>query len=260
MKCAARLAMILATFDYPSFVSQFLQIGAFTTVLVVRVVPKIVSPSHAWKETVSIMCFGLSPFAESFQLALTTIRVGNLAVGLMILAQNMLWCAAHMEATRKLASILLQSEGLLYSQWFPGIENVVADALSQDFHTPDDKLMSLLSSLVPQQIPPHFHISPVPKETHSWVISLLRKQPSTKQSPKEPQRSKLLLGRDGRSISSPSASATASSLTISSRTSAHTPFDLAQRWQCSSPTRQSSSSCYKVDGRPTLSFDTLGSR
>ena len=125
---------------------------------------------------------------------------------------------AHMEATRKLASILLQSEGLLYSQWFPGIENVVADVLSRDFHIPDDKLISLLSSLVPQQIPPLFHISPVPKEIYSWVISLLRKQPSTKQSPKEPQRSKLLRGRDGRSILHPSASATTPSSTISSRT------------------------------------------
>ena len=91
MKCAARLAMILATFDDPSFVSQFLQIGAFTTVLVVRVVPKIISPSHAWKETVSIVCSGLSSCAESFQHALATIRVGNWAVGLMILAPIMQW-------------------------------------------------------------------------------------------------------------------------------------------------------------------------
>ena len=91
MKCADRLTMTLVAFDEPPFVSQFLQIDAFTIVLVVRVVQKIVSPSCAWKETVPIVCFGASPRAERFQHALTTIRVRNWAVGLMILAPIMQW-------------------------------------------------------------------------------------------------------------------------------------------------------------------------
>ena len=91
MKCADRLAMALVTFDEPPFVSQFLQIGAFTIVLMVRVVQKKISPSCASKETVFTVCFGVSPCAEGFQHALTTIRVGNWAVGLMILAPIMQW-------------------------------------------------------------------------------------------------------------------------------------------------------------------------
>ena len=115
---------------------------------------------------------------------------------------------AHMESARKLASILIESEGLLYSQWFPGIENDVADVLSRDFHIQDDRLTMLLHSFVPQQMHPDFHISPMPSEISSWVISLLHRQPSTKQSPKVPQRSKLLRGIDGNSTWQPSASAT----------------------------------------------------
>ena len=91
MKCAARLVILLATFDEPPFVSQVLQIGAFSIVLVVRVVPKIISPSHAWKEIVSILCFGVSPCAERPQYAPTTIRLRNWANGMVILAQIMQW-------------------------------------------------------------------------------------------------------------------------------------------------------------------------
>ena len=108
---------------------------------------------------------------------------------------------AHMEAARKLATLLIDSNGTLYSQWFPGIENIIADVLSRDFHLSDDELTSLLSSHAPDQMPPLFHISPVPPEISSWLTSLLRTQPPTMQSPKAPVRSKLLLGVDGSSTS-----------------------------------------------------------
>ncbi len=62
-----------------------------------------------------------------------------------------------------------------YSQWFPGVENQVADALSRDDDRSDEKLTKILRSHCPSQVPQHFEIVPLPSEIISWLTSLLRR-------------------------------------------------------------------------------------
>jgi hypothetical protein len=77
---------------------------------------------------------------------------------------------------RKLANIIMSTESCLYSQWFEGNENCVADSLSCDFHIPDFHLQHLLCSTFPLQVPFGFKILPLPTEIVSWLMSLLLKQ------------------------------------------------------------------------------------
>lgn len=82
---------------------------------------------------------------------------------------------------RKLASLVIDTETCLYSQWFPGDENQIADALSRDFHLNDDDLTHLIVHSIPTQAPFGFKIFPIPLEVYSWVICLLHNQPSKQQ-------------------------------------------------------------------------------
>ena len=60
-----------------------------------------------------------------------------------------------------------------YSQWFPGKENCVADALSRDFHLSDVDLTHLILNNFSSQVPHSFHIVPLPSVIISWMTSLL---------------------------------------------------------------------------------------
>jgi hypothetical protein len=82
---------------------------------------------------------------------------------------------------RKLASLVMDSESCLYSQWFPGNSNNIADALSRDHLTPNNKLCSLLLSLFPEQTPAGLTISEIPNEMQSWLSSLLLRLPKQQQ-------------------------------------------------------------------------------
>jgi hypothetical protein len=97
---------------------------------------------------------------------------------------------------RKLASIIIEAESCLYSQWFQGDDNQVADSLSRDFHLNDTELTKLILTSIPEQVPFGFKIHPIPQEIYSWVTCLLHNQPSTQQWSQEPIRSKLWLGKD----------------------------------------------------------------
>jgi hypothetical protein len=48
-----------------------------------------------------------------------------------------------------------------YSQWFPGIKNQVADALSRDMDRTDEELTQILFTHVPSQMPNSFKIVPI---------------------------------------------------------------------------------------------------
>ena len=54
------------------------------------------------------------------------------------------------ETARHIAITMMRNELKLYSQWFPGEKNEVADSLSRDFHIPHAKLTTLLKSTAPQ--------------------------------------------------------------------------------------------------------------
>jgi hypothetical protein len=64
-----------------------------------------------------------------------------------------------------------------YSQWFAGMLNNMADALSWDWHLSANELTFLLHCHFPQQTPTHFEISPLPKEISYWLILLLQQLP-----------------------------------------------------------------------------------
>ena len=85
---------------------------------------------------------------------------------------------AKLKAARDLAQTLIRSESMLYTQWFPGKDNLVADSLSRDLHLPPNVLTNLLSSSIPEQLPPQFSLSPLPKELDSWLSSTLAKLPA----------------------------------------------------------------------------------
>ncbi len=100
----------------------------------------------------------------------------------------------QLATARKLADILLETESCLYSQWFPGEKNVIADSLSRDFHIDDSNLSSLLTAYFPDQVPFGLHLLPVPPNIISWLTCLLLSQPQELPWSKEPTRSKFVLG------------------------------------------------------------------
>ncbi len=83
----------------------------------------------------------------------------------------------QLTTARQIATIILESESCLYSQWFPGKFNDVSDACSRDFHLSDIEITNLILSSIPNQVPNGFRISNPPQEIVSWLTSLLQSQP-----------------------------------------------------------------------------------
>jgi hypothetical protein len=90
-----------------------------------------------------------------------------------------------------------------YSQWFPGIKNNVADALSREMDLSDDTLTKLLRLSFPKQTPENFIIVPLPNEIFSWLTSLLQQMPVYERFREEHTRTTLGRGFDGSSTASP---------------------------------------------------------
>jgi hypothetical protein len=107
----------------------------------------------------------------------------------------------QLATARKLADILIETESCLFSQWFTGALNNIADSLSRDFHIESSHLCSLLLSHFPDQAPFGLTILPVPPEIVYWLTSLLRSQPLPEPWSKEPTRSKFALGLDSNATS-----------------------------------------------------------
>jgi hypothetical protein len=108
----------------------------------------------------------------------------------------------QLSSARRLAAILLEANCCLFSQWFPGNYNSIADSLSRDFHINDGHLSNLLPSHFPHQAPFGLTILPVPPEIVSWLTCLLLSQPQKEPWSKEPTRSKFALGVISENISS----------------------------------------------------------
>jgi hypothetical protein len=88
-----------------------------------------------------------------------------------------------------------------YSQRFHGVNNNVADGLSQDMDRSDDKLTQILFTHVPSQVPNSFKIVPLPNEIVSWATLLLRRLPV--QYSKEHTKTTLGRGDDGKNSANP---------------------------------------------------------
>ena len=83
--------------------------------------------------------------------------------------------------TRKLANLVLDTNTVLYKQWFPGELNVVADSLSRvGYYLDSNAHHSFLASVASPQLPLDFHISPVPTEISSFITSTLEQLPMKK--------------------------------------------------------------------------------
>ena len=115
--------------------------------------------------------------------------------------------AVKLMVARKHAQIHIESHCTNYSQWFPGVQNIVSDSLSRDYHLSPTDLCSLLSIAVPEQIPPDFVISPLPLEISSWIALLLGKLPADGQREVQRKTSELSAGLVGTNFSSKSNSA-----------------------------------------------------
>ncbi len=103
----------------------------------------------------------------------------------------------RIEVARDHAMRLLESGIKDYSQWFPGKENDVSDALSRDDDRSDEELTNILRTFVPSQMPEHFEIVQLPNEISSWLISTLQKLPVKEQLRERHTRTKLGRGGDG---------------------------------------------------------------
>ena len=81
---------------------------------------------------------------------------------------------AKQKVARKLATLVLDSNATIYRQWFPGVENVVADSLSRDaYFLQSNTHEFLLNSSVSNQVPKDFKIRPVPNEICCFITSTL---------------------------------------------------------------------------------------
>jgi hypothetical protein len=89
-----------------------------------------------------------------------------------------------------------------YSQWFPGIENNVADVLSRERDLSDDELTNLLRLSFPKQTPTFFVIVPLPNDIVLWLTLLLWQMPVNERFREEHTRTMLGRGNDGLSTAS----------------------------------------------------------
>jgi hypothetical protein len=131
------------------------------------------------------------------------------------------------------AQFLLDHSSILFSKWFPGKENQVANSLSQDHHITNE-LLPLVHSSFPEQMPWDFAICPLPRKLSSQIMMWLHWLLSSSQSPKVPTQSKI-----GTSATTPHSSSGLSSRTMA-RSSTPSTHSAAPASSAPSPTHMDS--------------------
>jgi hypothetical protein len=111
--------------------------------------------------------------------------------------------AMRVDTARHYACIFMDGNIKGQSQWFPGKENSIADALSQDWHHDDKELISILRHHFPSQMPKHFVVSQIPSKINSWLTSLLQQLPMREQLRELHMTTQLNPGGDGPNIACP---------------------------------------------------------
>ena len=120
--------------------------------------------------------------------------------------------AFHFELARELAELLLQHDVCLYSQWFAGIDNEVADFLSRVFGISAADLTRHLLATFPAQVPKTFKVSPLPDSISSELLVWMQRAKQQMGSPKHPMPKPTPPGSDGFSFwDAPSSSTIPSS-------------------------------------------------
>jgi hypothetical protein len=108
---------------------------------------------------------------------------------------------AHAGLARHTAMILMERRLVNFTQWLPGLDNVVADALSRQHDVNDTDLTNHLFHSYPTQMPRGFHIRALPDELTSWVLYWVRLQPGQTVSPPKLTLALNGIGNDGLSSS-----------------------------------------------------------
>ena len=103
----------------------------------------------------------------------------------------------HDGVARQLATDLLSHDCSLFLSHIPGKYNVIADALSRDFHLSPGILIKEMYRQYGNQMPANFRISKLKDRDISWIYSLKPSQPVEKASDIRPIRSKMGLGVSG---------------------------------------------------------------
>ena len=78
----------------------------------------------------------------------------------------------HNAVARWHAQNLMANNACDYSQHVAGLENIVANCLSRDFHLTDKKILALLHDLVPHLLPPNPQIISLPTHLSSWIATI----------------------------------------------------------------------------------------
>ncbi len=113
---------------------------------------------------------------------------------------------AKLRVARKVASLAIENDIKLYSQWFPGDDNIIPDILSRDMHLSDAEILQLLTHLFPNQLHPNFRIVQIPREIDSFLCSVLQDLPFNQQRLIPRKKSGFGLGGSGNNSCPPSAS------------------------------------------------------
>ena len=102
-------------------------------------------------------------------------------------------------------NLIIDNEHILYSQWFPGLANVIPDILSRDWHLDDGKILNLLTHIFPTQMHPNFLLSQVSSVINPFLCSVLQSLPKPTQIWTKPNSSRFVLGINGISSCNQSA-------------------------------------------------------
>ena len=110
---------------------------------------------------------------------------------------------AKLHVARSHASRFIDHDIKEYSQWFPGKENIIADALSRDFHLSDKHLTDIVRSSLPLQNRQLFYVAPLPQKIVCWLSAWLQQLPANHLPHEAHQPSNLQPGLDGSSFFNP---------------------------------------------------------
>jgi hypothetical protein len=92
----------------------------------------------------------------------------------------------HLDIAQETADLIMSHDSCLYSQWFRGKLNGVADSLSHDHHLSNTDLLTLLCRNIPEQVPKDFNIYPLPPSAELKIMTWLCSLPPAMQSPAAP--------------------------------------------------------------------------
>ena len=105
---------------------------------------------------------------------------------------------AKQKVARKMAKLVLESDTVLYRQWFRGVDNDVADSLSRDaFFLSHANHTKFLLHTIPSQVPRGFRVQAIPREIASFITSILQPLPVRQQRLKPQKPSEIALGNAG---------------------------------------------------------------